>query len=167
MDPTLVGIGGIILLMVFLTLRVPIAWSLGIVGFIGLLFLLPSHAAFVSLFELVWSKADSYNLSVVPMFVFMGMLAMESGVGSEIYDACNKWVGHLPGGLALGTVAASGGFAAVSGSSIASVATIGRVAIPEMRKYRYDPQLAVGSVAAAGTLGVLIPPASFWWFMEY
>ena len=159
MDVTVIGIGGIILLLVFLTMRVPIAWSLGIVGFIGLLFLLPRDAALSSLFEIVWGKIDSYGLSVVPMFVFMGMLAMESGVGADIYDACNKWIGYLPGGLALTTVAASGCFAAVSGSSIAAVATIGRVAIPEMEKYHYDPQLAVGSVAAAGTLGVLIPPS--------
>lgn len=159
MEATVIGIGGVILLLVFLAMRVPIAWSLGIVGFIGLLFLLPQEAALSSLFELVWGKADSYSLSVVPMFVFMGMLAMESGVGADIYDACNKWFGYLPGGLAIGTVAASGGFAAVTGSSIAAVATIGRVAIPEMKKYNYDPQLAVGSVAASGTLGVLIPPS--------
>lgn len=159
MDPPIIGLLGLLVLFLLLAFGVPIAWSLGIAGFLGLLALWPIDVALSSLFQLAWGKAGSYSLCVIPMFIFMGVLAFEAGVAANVYEVGFKWFGRLPGGLAITTVFACASFAAVTGSSIAAAATIGKVAIPEMRRYGYDTKLAVGSVAASGTLGVLIPPS--------
>lgn len=158
-DPLTVGVMCIVALLVFLALRLPIAWSLGIAGLIGLLLLMPAHSAFAFAYQKSWEKMASYMLSVIPMFIFMGMLAFEAGIGRDAYEVSHKWLGWLPGGLAIATTMTAAVFAACSGSSTATCATIGKVSIPEMRKYGYDVKLATGCVAASGTLGILIPPS--------
>ena len=100
---------------------IPIAWSLGFVGFVGLAVLIGPHAAMAYIFQLPWSKMSSYTLILMPIFIFMGSLTFESGLGQNAYKVANKWVGHLPGGLASATALASGIFAAVTGSSMAGV----------------------------------------------
>jgi tripartite ATP-independent transporter DctM subunit len=159
MSAVTVGLLGIALLIVLIFIGMPIAWSLAITGFFGLLVLMPVETALYSLFSLPWMKADSYLLSVIPLFIFMGALAFEAGVGKDAYDFAYRWFGWLPGGLAIATALTGAAFAAVSGSSVATAATVGKVAIPEMEKHGYDASLATGSVAACGTLGVLIPPS--------
>jgi len=106
-----------------------------------------------------YNTASHYEFSVIPLFVLMGEFCFFSGIGRDLYDMAYKWVGPLPGGLSMGTVCACGGFAAVCGDSMATAVTMGTVALPEMKRYKYNPRLAVGSVAAGGTLGVLIPPS--------
>jgi tripartite ATP-independent transporter DctM subunit len=107
----------------------------------------------------VWGQLSSYGLSVIPLFVLMGQIAFHSGMTERLYDAAYKWVGRLPGGLAGTTVISSAGFAAICGSNSATTATMGTIALPEMKRYNYDPALSTGSVAIGGTLGVVIPPS--------
>jgi len=159
MSPVIAGVIGIILLLLLLLASMPIAWALGLSGFLGLLLLLTSGAALDSLFQLPWGYMASYHLSVIPLFIFMGCLAFEGGIGRDAYSVAYKWFGRLPGGLAVATAAAAAMFAAVTGSSPAAAATIGKVAIPEMQKFKYSDKLSCGAVAACGTLGVLIPPS--------
>jgi C4-dicarboxylate transporter DctM subunit len=158
-EPITIGVVGLITLFVLLLLGVPIAWSLGSVGFVGLLVLIGQRAAMSFVFELPWAKMSSYGLILLPIFMFMGALTYESGIGQQAYATANKWVGHLPGGLAVATAMAAGMFAAVTGSSFAGVVTIGRAALPEMEKHGYDYRLSTGAVAACGTFGLLIPPS--------
>ena len=155
----LVGLIGILALFLLLTLGVHIAWALGLVGFAGLLILLPPNAALKSVFSAPWAFSSSYLLSVVPLFVLMGHFAMLAGVGVDAYEVGYKWFGRLPGGLAMATVTTAAMYAATTGSSVATVATVGKLALPEMKKYNYDSELATGSLAACGTLGILIPPS--------
>lgn len=159
MSPVIAGAIGIILLLLLLLASVPIAWALGISGFVGLLLLLTTGAALDSLFQLPWGYMASYHLSVIPLFIFMGCLAFEGGIGRDVFSVGYKWFGRLPGGLAVATAAAAAMFAAVTGSSPAAAATVGKVAIPEMQKYGYDDKLSCGAVAACGTLGIMIPPS--------
>jgi tripartite ATP-independent transporter DctM subunit len=107
-----------------------------------------------------YQTASSYALTVIPLFFLMGQLASQSGMGIELYRTVYRWIGFMPGGLAMATVCACAGFAAVSGSSLATAATVGMVALPEMKRFRYDDALATGCVAAGGTLGILIPPST-------
>src|SRR5206468_9094230 len=109
--------------------------------------------------QTAYATALTYNLSVVPMFVLMGYIAGEARLSESLYRACNAWLGHRRGGLALATMGACGAFAAICGSSLATAATMAQIALPEMRKYKYDDRLATGSVAAGGTIGILIPPS--------
>src|SRR5690554_7081862 len=106
-----------------------------------------------------YHQSASYLLTVVPLFILMGAFAHHAGVGQRLFGVARKWVGHWPGGLAMASVLTSAGFAATSGSSMATAATVGTVAIPEMKKAGYDPRLSAGAVAAGGVLGVLIPPS--------
>ena len=162
-------IGFSILLLLILLVRVPIAFAMGIVGFFG----------FAVLNGLSWDNFDSYRwnvplslaanrimdtaqdygLSVIPLFILMGNLIARSGLSSELYKASYALLGHKKGGLAMATVISCGGFSAVCGSSLATAATMSKVAMPAMRKYGYSDSLATASIAAGGTLGVLIPPS--------
>jgi C4-dicarboxylate transporter, DctM subunit len=159
MDPVIVGILGLALLLILLTLGVHISFALGISAFFGFWFLLPPQAALSTLWITPWGFASSHALSVVILFVLTGQLAFMSGITANAYDVGYKLFGRFPGGLALATVYGSAAFAATTGSSVATVATIGRIAIPEMERYGYEKGLATGCVAAAGTLGILIPPS--------
>jgi tripartite ATP-independent transporter DctM subunit len=173
---TLIGILGLLSLFILLALRMPVALSMLSVGFIGTIIANAYKFMAVGMAEdQAWSRglkvaysnlagetfeaASNYNLLVIPMFVLMGNLAGVSGMSKDLFSAAYRWMGHLRGGLASATIAACAGFAALSGSSLASAVTMGRVALPEMKKYKYADSLATGSVAAGGTLGFLIPPS--------
>lgn len=160
MDPTLVGIIGLVLILVLMSQRVPVAIAMMIVGFVGLIVLNSWQSALATLVTETWSTAIFYELTVIPFFVLMGNVASMCGMSRDLYGAANAWVGWMRGGLAHGTVLGCTGFAALSGSSVASALTIGRVALPEMKRYGYDSKLAAGAVAAGGTLGILIPPST-------
>ena len=160
MDPTLLGILGFVLILVLMSQRVPVALAMIIVGFAGLAAINSWPAALATLVTETWSTAIFYELTVIPFFVLMGNVASMCGMSRDLYNAANAWVGWMRGGLAHSTVLGCTGFAALSGSSVASALTIGRVAMPEMRRFGYDRRLAAGAVAAGGTLGILIPPST-------
>ena len=159
MSPEMVGITGIILMFLLLALRMYIGIAMSIVGFLGLWYLIGFDAAMGVLGITPLAEGSSYTLSVIPLFVLMGQFAFVSGISTDIYKTVYTWMGHLKGGLAMATILACAGFAAICGSSLATGATMGMVAIPEMKKYRYDSRLSTGCVAAGGTLGILIPPS--------
>ncbi|KLV09862.1 TRAP transporter large permease [Photobacterium ganghwense] len=152
---------GFAVLMVLILLRMPIAFAMGIVGFIGYAALGDwniNGALSISAKRLI-DTAQDYGLSVIPMFILMGNFITKAGLSQELYRACYAFFGHKKGGLAMATVAACGGFSAISGSSLATSATMAKVAMPSMRKYGYSDGLAAASIAAGGTLGILIPPS--------
>jgi C4-dicarboxylate transporter, DctM subunit len=159
MDTTTIGIIGFLAMLLLMLLGVPIGVAMGIVGFIGFAVVNGWDSALNLVGLAPYSAVANYVLSVVPLFVLMGHLANETGIGRELYAASQTWLRHRRGGLAMATVIACAGFAAISGSSVATAATMTTVALPEMRKFGYDPRLATGSIAAGGTLGILIPPS--------
>jgi C4-dicarboxylate transporter, DctM subunit len=159
MSSEMIGILGIALLFVLLALRMYIGMAMALVGFLGLCTLVGAKAGINILGITPLAEGSSYTLSVIPLFVLMGQFAFLSGISTDIYRTVYAWMGHFRGGMAMATVVACSGFAAVCGSSLATGATMGMVAIPEMKKYDYDPRLATGCVAAGGTLGILIPPS--------
>jgi len=154
-----IGIIGIVLLFILLFSGMPIGFVMGIVGFLGFGYIVGFSGALNQLGMSIFASFSDYNLSVIPLFVFMGELAFVAGLSSSLYSTAYKWFSRLPGGLAMATVAGCAGFAAICGSSTATAATIGTVALPEMRKYGYDSALATGATAAGGTIGILIPPS--------
>ena len=139
--------------------RIPIAFSMGIVGFVGLGLLRNWNAAIASATAVVYETGFSYALSVVPLFILMGNFVTRAGMSQELYRAAYTFFGHWRGGLAMSTVVACGGFSAICGSSLATAATMSKVAMPSMRKFNYSEGLAAGSIAAGGTLGIMIPPS--------
>lgn len=159
MSPNTVAVLGLILLFVLMALRMPVSFAMILAGFLGNAYMISSEAALYMLATNVWGQLSSYGLSVIPLFVFMGQLAYHSGITERLYDAAYKWVGRLPGGLAGTTILSSAGFAAICGSNSATSATMGTIALPEMKRYNYDQALSTGSVAIGGTLGVVIPPS--------
>jgi tripartite ATP-independent transporter DctM subunit len=159
MDPLMTGIVGIVVVFLLLIFRMPIAYALMLVGFAGTAYLSSFNAAFPMIPRTLYGVSSFYAFTVIPLFVAMGCFAEQAGMIKNIYDAFDKWFRILPGGLAIATIGASAGFAAVSGSSVATAAAIGTCALPEMRKFGYSPKLAAGSIAAGGTLGWLIPPS--------
>ncbi|MBW1803373.1 MAG: TRAP transporter large permease subunit, partial [Deltaproteobacteria bacterium] len=160
MTPETVGITGIVLLLVLLLLRVPIAFGMAIVGFVGFMHLSDAESALSLLAQDVSDTLSAYPLSVIPMFILMGSFAFASGVSGRLYSTSYTWFGQFRGGLTIATVIACSGFSAICGSTAATAATMGKIALPEMKKYKYDEVLASGTVASAGTLGILIPPST-------
>jgi len=160
MSPTTAGVVGMAALLGLLFLRMPIGIAMALVGAIGIAFLNSPDAALHILGSYPYSHGAVQALSVIPLFVLMGNFAVVSGMSGDLFAAAYAWMGHRRGGLASATVLACAGFAALSGSSVASAITMGRVTLPEMRKYSYDPRLATGVVAAGGSLGILIPPST-------
>ena len=160
MNPLTAGILGIALLFLLFATGMPIAFVMALVGLLGYIYLGSLDAGLHILGLTFFAGGTSYTLSVIPLFVLMGQFATHSGLSNEIYRAVEKWLGHRRGGLAMATIGACAGFAAISGSSVATAATMGTVALPEMKKYEYAPSLATGTVAAGGTLGILIPPSA-------
>jgi C4-dicarboxylate transporter DctM subunit len=158
-DQTLVAIVGCVAVLVLMLIRVPIAVCLGSVAVAGFAYLVGPEAALGIMIDSPIRTVTNFSFSVVPMFILMGALVSTSGMSRELFRAANAWVGHLPGGMAIATVFACGGFAAINGSSIASAATMTQVALPEMRRIGYDAGLSAGVVAAGGTLGIMIPPS--------
>lgn len=159
MSPIEIGIVGVITLFVFMLIGMPIGLTMGLIGFLGLVFISGPDAALVRLGLTAFSSTNSYLISLLPLFTLMGEFAFASGITRDAYYAGYKWIGHRPGGLAIATIGGCAAFAAVCGSSIATAATTGAAALPEMRHYKYNPSLATASVAAGGTLGILIPPS--------
>lgn len=159
MSALTVGLIGILGFFILLMLRMPIAFAMALVGFVGFSYLTSVNAAFNMLAKEIYSTFSSYTLSVIAMFIWMGFLAKYSGIGARLFVFAYKSIGHLPGGLAIATQAACATFGAICGSNTATAATIGAIALPEMKKYQYDSSLATASVAAGGVLGVLIPPS--------
>ncbi len=157
--PDLVAVGGFVVLFVLLLLRVPIGVAMGLVGIGGFAMMVRTSSALNLVGLSPIRTATEYSLALIPMFILMGSLATASGLSKELYRASNAWIGHRRGGLAMATIAACGGFAAICGSSVATAATMTKVALPEMKRYGYPDTLATGSIAAGGTLGILIPPS--------
>lgn len=158
MDP-ITGIIGLIVLFFFMFIGVPIGFAMGLVGFAGYVFLDSFNSAMSMVGMVPYTTVASYTFSVLPLFLLMGEFSTMSGLMRDAYRSTHVWLGHLPGGMAMATIGGCASFAAVCGSSIASAATMTRICLPEMRKYKYDPGLATGSLAAGGTLGILIPPS--------
>ncbi|MDP3832409.1 MAG: TRAP transporter large permease [Hydrogenophaga sp.] len=141
-------------------LRIPLAVAMAISGIVGMGLLRGWQPAFASTSQVIFETGFHYVLSVIPLFVLMGNLVARAGMASELFTAANAFVGHRKGGLAMASIIASGGFGSICGSSIATAATMARVAYPEMKRHGYKETLATGSIAAGGTLGILIPPST-------
>jgi len=158
---TPVALGGVALLILFvlLALRVPIGVAMLTVGLGGYLYLAGWDPALNHLRSVAFDKFSNYTFSIVPLFLLMGEFATQSGLSRALFRSANTWLGHRRGGIAMATVGASAGFGAIAGSSLATAATMAQVALPEMRRYGYSGSLATGSIAAGGTLGILIPPS--------
>ncbi|MDQ0341028.1 tripartite ATP-independent transporter DctM subunit [Caldalkalibacillus uzonensis] len=159
MSPELIGLLGIPLLIILLLLKVPVGISLLLVGTVGYATIRNIESALKVLGTSTFNVVSSYNLSVIPLFIFMGMILSYCGFGSDLYRALDRWMGRVKGGLAISTIGTSAIFGAISGSVNATTATLAKVTLPEMKKFRYDPGLSTASVAAGGTLGLLIPPS--------
>jgi len=158
MSISIIGFGCLLLLIL---MRIPIAFAMGLVGFFGFLYLNDYNwiAALSMSARRVINTSQDYGLSVIPLFILMGNLVTRAGLSQELYKASYSFLGHLRGGLSMATVVACGGFSAICGSSLATAATMARVSMPSMRKYGYSDSLAAASIAAGGTLGILIPPS--------
>jgi C4-dicarboxylate transporter, DctM subunit len=159
MNPTTSGLLGICILIGLMFLRMPVGFTMAIVGFAGFAYLVSFDAAMSIAVKDIFSSFGSYNLTVIPLFVFMGQVAFHAGISGRLFHAAYKIMGHWRGGLAMATIGACAGFAAICGSTNATAATMASVALPEMKKYNYKPELATGVIAAGGSLGILIPPS--------
>ena len=159
MDPNLVGILGIIALIILIFARMHIGIAMALVGFVGFAYIVGFEPALGLLKTVPYTTFASQGLSVIPLFILMGSFAFAAGMSEDLYRTVHKIFGHFKGGLAMATVAACACFAAISGSSLATAATLGKVAMPEMRRYKYDAALATGAIAAGGSIGILIPPS--------
>jgi len=160
MSPITAGISGICFLILLFLLGMPVAFAMAFVGLVGFTYLAGSGPALSLLAQDIFEQFSSYPLSVIPMFILMGTFAFASGISQRLYKTTYTWVGQLHGGLTMATVFACAGFGAICGSSTATAATMGKIALPEMKKYNYDDALSTGTVAAAGSLGILIPPST-------
>ena len=157
MQETLLGFGAIFLLAM---IRIPLAYAMGIVGFGGIALLMGWPAANASVAQVVYETGFAYVLSTIPLFILMGNFMAVGGLAEELFKAADAFVGHIRGGLAHATVVASAGFGGPCGSSIATAATMSKVAYPAMRRLGYSQELATGALAAGGTLGIMIPPST-------
>ncbi len=160
MSPVTLGVIGIAAVLLLMALRMQIGFAMALIGFLGFAVLNSFPSAFSVLGHEPFKTAGSYGLSVIPLFMLMGQFAFLSRMGAEAYRTLYYWIGFLPGGLAMATIGACSFFAAISGSSLATAATMGMVALPEMKKFKYSDALATGCLAAGGTLGILIPPST-------
>ncbi len=160
MSPETVGLAGIGLLLILFLFGMPVAFAMTFVGLAGFAFLADPGPALSLLAQDIYETFSSYPLSVIPMFILMGTFAFASGISQRLYRTTYAWAGSIRGGLTVATVLACAGFAAICGSTAATAATMGKIALPEMRRYGYDNTLATGTVAASGALGILIPPST-------
>jgi TRAP-type C4-dicarboxylate transport system permease large subunit len=139
-------------------MRVPMAFSMGLVGFVGFAYKVNLSAAAAMIGQITYETGLAYTLSVIPLFILMGNFVVRARMSEELYHAAYTFLGHLKGGLAMSTIIASAGFGSICGSSIATAATFSKVAYPSMRRFGYKDSLAAGAIASGGTLGILIPP---------
>src|SRR5690242_2434671 len=160
MSTNAVAIIGFVSLFVLMLLRVPVGMAMGLVGVTGFSYLVNGDAALKIVGHTSMRTVTDYNFGVIPMFLLMGAFVSNSGMSRELFRAANTFVGHLRGGLGIATIAACGGFAAISGSSVATAATFSAVAYPEMRRFGYPQSFATGVIAAGGTLGAMLPPST-------
>jgi C4-dicarboxylate transporter, DctM subunit len=161
MDPTIIGLLGLMFLLLLVFAGLPIGFSLATVGFGGLVFLRGLDGALGVLSSVPYSSVANFLWTAVPLFILMGYLAFVGGIVTDLFLAAQRWLGWLPGGLCCAAIVGCAGFAAATGSSVACAAAIGKVSLPEMAKYGYDKKLSTGTLATAGTLGSLIPPSIF------
>ncbi len=159
MDPATVGLIGIFFLVILIFAGVPVGVTMTIIGFGGFIAILDLDKALSNMALVPFATVNRYSFAVIPLFLLMSVFVGRSGIGEDAYRAARAWVGHIKGGLAMATVCACGLFAATSGSSLATAVSMGKVAYPEMKKLKYDPKLAIGCIAAGGSLGLLIPPS--------
>lgn len=159
MDPITLGVLALVILVVLIAIRVPIAYSMILVGGVGIVLVNGPAPVLSQLKTLAWGQFSNYGLTVVPMFVLMGALASRAGLSQALFRGANAWLGWMRGGTAMAAIAGCAGFGAVCGSSLATASTMGRVALPELKRYNYSGALATGSLAAGGVLGILIPPS--------
>ena len=159
MSPEYIGLIGVGILVVLLFMRMWVGLAMAVIGFLGYAAITSLKHALLVAGSVPYSAIANETVAAVPLFILMGVVVSNTGVSGDLYNAAYKWLGQLRGGLAISTVVACGGFAAMSGSSAATAATMGKVALPEMRKYNYDEKLSTGAVAAGGTIGILIPPS--------
>lgn len=159
MTPEQIGIIGCVALVVLLCSSIPVAIAMAVVGFVGFAVVINPHAAVSLLTTDIYDKFASYSLTVIPLFVLMGQVAFHGGISRRLFDAAYHWLGPLPGGLAMATVGACTAFGAICGSGPATTATMTAVALPEMRRYKYSMELACGTVASGGSIGMMIPPS--------
>ena len=155
----LLSVIGLAAVLVLVFLRMPIAIAMGIVGFVGYAEIRGLRASISMVGRLIIDTAQDYGLSVVPLFILMGLFVSKGGLSRELYQVNYAFLGHLRGGLSMATICACAGFSAICGSSLATAATMSKVAMPQMRKYGYKDRLSTASIAAGGTLGILIPPS--------
>jgi C4-dicarboxylate transporter DctM subunit len=160
MSPIAIGFICFFILFALLAIGLPIGIGMALVGFGGLWYLVSQGAAICKMAIVPFETVSSYEMAVLPLFLLMAHIVFASGMVTDLYNLAAKWLGRQRGGLAMATVGACAGFSAVSASSVATAATMGLVAIPQMKRLGYDPALATGSVAAGGTMGILIPPSS-------
>ena len=146
-------------LLVLLAIGVPVAFSLGASGLLGMVLFMPGDGALEQIPILAYKALDDFVLCAVPLYILMSAILLKGKVGEDLFDLGNKWLRHLPGGLGIATIVACGIFAAITGSSVACAVTVGAIAIPEMLKRGYDRSVVLGAVAGGGTLGILIPPS--------
>ncbi|MYA33768.1 MAG: TRAP transporter large permease [Gemmatimonadales bacterium] len=159
MDGTGIALAGFLALFVLLFIRVPVGLAMLVVGVGGIAAVRPGAVTAVLAGE-IFAVASRYPLTILPLFMLMGNLAVASGMSQDLYRAAHSWLGRFRGSLASASIVACAGFSALSGSSLAAALTMGRVSLPEMRRFRYDDSLATGAIAAGGTLGILIPPSA-------
>jgi tripartite ATP-independent transporter DctM subunit len=158
-DAVVLGVGGLVALIILIAIRMPIAYAMILVGGVGTMLLNGPALVFSQLKTLAYGQFSIYDLSVVPMFVLMGAIASKTGLSQALFRGANAWLGWLRGGTAMAAIAGCAGFGAVCGSSLATASTMGKVALPELRRYKYSGALATGTLAAGGVLGILIPPS--------
>lgn len=159
MDPVSLGIISLVVLIGLIAVRIPIAYAMILVGGVGIMMVNGPLILMSQMKTLSWGIFSDYGLSVVPMFVLMGALASRAGLSQDLFRGANAWLGWMRGGTAMAAIAGCAGFGSVCGSSLATASTMGRVALPELKKYNYSGALATGSLAAGGVLGILIPPS--------
>lgn len=159
MDSLTTGLMGLGVLILLIAVRVPIAYSMIAVGGVGIALLNGPAIVLSQLKDLAYGQFSTYDLSVIPLFVLMGAIASRSGLSADLFRAANAWLGWMRGGVAMSAIAACAGFGAVCGSSLATASTMGRVALPELKRYNYSDRLSTGTIAAGGVLGILIPPS--------
>ena len=159
MNPAVIGVIGIVLMVAIFMTRMPVAYVMALVGFIGFSYLISFHGGLALLSRNIYESFSSYGLTTIPLFVLMGQFAFNSGISRRLYDTAYRFMGSTRGGLAMATVAACTAFGAVCGSSPATAATMATVGLPEMRRYGYADELSTGCVAAGGGLGMIMPPS--------
>jgi C4-dicarboxylate transporter DctM subunit len=159
MSEIIIGIIGLIVLLLLFATGIELGFAMALVGFVGFGYLNGFHSAMSLLSRDVYEVITNYGYTVFPLFILMGQVGFNAGIATRLYNSANKFIGHIPGGLAMATVAGATGFKAICGSSAATSATFAGVAIPEMNRYGYDKKLSTGIVATVGTLGVIIPPS--------